>query len=209
MQKTIPIGSVKNSSFLRVKKYHFGHFLCPLAAWLFAIFTLFFLCLTLLYVPLLKSFDVHLAVSTCLEYVENIFSHSLKKSLARKTDTTNSGTILQNFNFAKFHKYQMAFLYIISFKNWNFVKFFSILLSLFLWWVFSKLKLFISSELWQLLRMVSDFFWGNEINYFPHILGLATCPTFWQTLLGLWNPSQSVHFPRLLHSYLGIFYLNF
>ena len=74
---------------------------------------------------------------------------------------------------------------------------------------FFKLKLFISSELWQLLRMVSGFFWGNEINYFPHILGLATCPTFWQTLLGLWNPSQSVHFPRLLHSYLGIFYLNF
>ena len=154
LQKTIPIGSVKKIYIIRVEKYHFGHFLCPLAAWLFAIFTLFFLCLTLLYVPLLKSFDVHLAVSTCLEYVENIFSHSLKKSLASETDTINSGTILQNFNFAKLHKYQMA--------------------------------------------LVSVFFWGNEINYFPHILGLATCPTFWQTLLGLWNPSQSVHFPKAI-----------
>ena len=100
------------SSFLRVRKYHFGHFLCPLAAWLFAIFTLFFLCLTLLYVPLLKSFDVHWAVSTCLEYVEIIFSHSLKK-VSRQRNWHNkylnnfaklqfwNAKIYQNTNFAK------------------------------------------------------------------------------------------------------------
>ena len=80
----------------------------------------FFLCLTLLYVPLLKSFDVHLAVSTCLEYVENIFSHSLKKSLARETDTINSGTILQNFNFGMLKFNQTPILPNCTSTKWHF-----------------------------------------------------------------------------------------
>ena len=42
--KKNPIESEKEntSAFLRIRKYHFGCFLCPLAVWLFAIFTLFF-----------------------------------------------------------------------------------------------------------------------------------------------------------------------